>query len=155
MRRGSMRENIDEVDKEILRMLQEDGRTSFSRIAKKLNLSEATIHLRVKRLKERGILKGFHADVDPEKVGKKVLAFILVKIDAKKYPETLSKIAEFRDVYEVHDITGEYSALLKVRVSNKDELAKLLDEIGKLDGVMDTYTMYALRTIKEKKTVEL
>ena len=150
-----MKDRIDEIDKEILRMLQEDGRTSFSRIAKKLNLSEATIHLRVKRLREKGILRGFHADVDPERVGKKVLAFVLVKIDTKKYPETLRKIADFKNVYEVHDITGEYSALLKVRVNNKDELAKLLDEIGRLDGVKDTYTMYALRTIKEKKTIEL
>jgi Lrp/AsnC family transcriptional regulator for asnA, asnC and gidA len=136
-------------------MLQADGRISFSRIARELNLSEATIHLRVKKLKEKGILKGFHANVDPEKIGKRVLAFILVKIDTRKYPETLRKVAEFKDIYEVHDITGEYSALLKVRVSNKDELAQLLDEIGKLEGIVDTYTMYALRTIKEQKTIEL
>jgi len=145
---------IDDIDREILRMLQKDGRMSLSKIAKKLNLSEATIHLRVKKLREKGVLKGFVADIDAEKVGKRVLAFVLVKIDTKRYPKTLKKIAEIPDIYEVHDITGEYSALLKVRVRDKDELAKLLDSIGELEGVQDTYTMYVLRTLKEQKTLD-
>ena len=150
-----MSSQIDEIDKEILRILQEDARISFSKIAKKLNLSEATIHMRVKKMKEKGVLKGFIADIDAEKVGKAVLAFVLVKIDTKKYPVTLKKIAEIPDVYEVHDITGEYSALLKVRVRDRDELAALLDTIGQLEGVQDTYTMYVLRTLKEQKTLRL
>ncbi len=146
---------IDDIDKEILKMLQEDGRMPLSKIAKKLDLSEATIHARIKRLREKGIIKGFLADVDPDKVGKSVLAFVLVKINTKKYFETLLNIAKMKDVYEVHDITGDYSALLKIRVKNREELAKLLDEIGKLDGVQSTHTMYVLRTIKEDKTINL
>jgi len=57
---------IDEIDKKILKILQEDSRTPFSRIAKMLNLSESTIHLRIKRLREEGIIRGFLVDIDPE-----------------------------------------------------------------------------------------
>ncbi len=146
---------IDEIDKKILEMLQKDGRMSYSKIARILGLSEATIHLRVKKLREKGILKGFIAVVDPEKVGKDVAAIILAKIDADKYKETVEKIAQFDDVYEVYDVTGDFSTVLKVRVSSKDELAELLDKLGKIEGVRETYTMYILRTIKEEKTIKL
>ncbi len=146
---------IDEIDKKILEILQKDGRISYSKIARMLGLSEATIHLRVKKLKEKGVLKGFIALVDPEKVGKDVAAIILAKIDADKYRETVEKIAQFEDVYEVYDVTGDYSTVLKVRVSSKEELAELLDKLGEIEGVRETYTMYILRTIKEEKTVRL
>ncbi len=150
-----MSQAIDEIDKKILEMLQKDGRMSYSKIARVLGLSEATIHLRVKKLREKGILKGFIAVVDPEKVGKDVAAIILAKIDADKYKETVEKIAQFDDIYEVYDVTGDFSTVLKVRVSSKDELAELLDRLGKIEGVRETYTMYILRTIKEEKTVKL
>ncbi len=150
-----MTSQIDEIDKKILKMLQKDGRISYSRIARVLGLSEATIHLRVKKLKEKGILKGFIAVVDPEKVGKDVAAIILTKIDTDKYKETVEKIAQFDDIYEVYDVTGDFSTVLKVRVSSKDELAELLDKLGKIEGVRETYTMYILRTIKEEKTIKL
>ena len=150
-----MTQTIDEIDKKILEMLQKDGRMSYSKIARILGLSEATIHLRVKKLREKGILKGFIAVVDPEKVGKDVAAIILAKIDADKYKETVEKIAQFDDVYEVYDVTGDFSTVLKVRVSSKNELAELLDKLGKIEGVRETYTMYILRTIKEEKTIKL
>ncbi len=146
---------LDEIDKKILQILQKDARTSFSKIAKMLNRSEATIHMRVKRLKELGILKGFYADVDASKIGKDTIAFVLVKIDANKYPETVEKIIELKDVYEAYDVTGEYSLLLKVIVSTREDLARLLDVIGKFDGVQETYTMFVLRVLKEVKTINV
>jgi len=144
---------LDEIDKKIIEILQKDARTSFSRIAKVLNRSEATIHLRVKKLREMGVLRGFYADIDPSKIGKDTIAFILVKIDANKYPETVSKIVELKDVYEAYDVTGEYSLLLKVILRSREELASLLDTIGKFEGVQETYTMFVLRVLKEVKSV--
>ena len=146
---------LDEIDKKIIKILQEDARTSFSRIAKMLNRSEATIHLRVKKLREMGVLKGFYADIDASKIGKDTLAFILIKIDANKHPETVKNIASLDDVYEAYDVTGEYSLLVKVIVRNKEELARLLDTIGKMDGVQETYTMYVLRVLKDVKSVRV
>ncbi|HIQ03666.1 MAG TPA: Lrp/AsnC family transcriptional regulator [Desulfurococcales archaeon] len=147
--------HLDETDKRILRLLQEDAKIPYSRLAKILNVSEATIHLRIKKLKQLGILRGFHADIDPAKVGKGTLAFVLIKAQPKLYDHVLSKLSKLKDVYELYDVTGEFYALAKVRVSDREDLARLLDEIGRIDGVESTYTMYVLRVIKEKKTVNI
>ena len=142
---------LDDVDKKIISILQQDSRISFSRLAKMLNLSESTIHMRIKRLREAGVIRGFCIDVDLDKVGMNVLAFVLLKADPKKYEDILKKLAEIKEVFEIYDVTGEYYALLKVRVSDKEELAKVLDKIGNMEGVTSTYTMFVLRVIKEKK----
>jgi Lrp/AsnC family transcriptional regulator for asnA, asnC and gidA len=147
--------SLDRLDKEILEILQEDGRISYSKIAQMLNMSESTIHMRIKRLRELGILRGFYADVDMEKIGLKVLAFVQLKADPKKYEQVLNVLKEMKEVAEIYDVTGEYYALVKVVVPSNEDLAKVLDDIGKLDGVTDTYTMIVLRVIKEGKKVNL
>ncbi|MCQ4350359.1 MAG: Lrp/AsnC family transcriptional regulator [Sulfolobales archaeon] len=147
--------SLDRLDKEILKILQEDGRISYSKIAQMLNMSESTIHMRIKRLRELGILRGFYADIDMEKIGLKVLAFVQLKADPKKYEQVLNVLKEMKEVAEIYDVTGEYYALVKVVVPSNEDLAKVLDDIGKLDGVTDTYTMIVLRVIKEGKKVNL
>ena len=147
--------SLDRLDKEILEILQEDGRISYSKIAQMLNMSESTIHMRIRRLRELGILRGFYADVDMEKIGLKVLAFVQLKADPKKYEQVLNVLKEMKEVAEIYDVTGEYYALVKVVVPSNEDLAKVLDDIGKLDGVTDTYTMMVLRVIKEGKKVNL
>jgi Lrp/AsnC family transcriptional regulator for asnA, asnC and gidA len=146
---------LDDIDKKIIKILQEDARTPFSKIAKMLNLSESTIHMRMKRLRENGVIKGFYVDIDPEVIGYNVVAFVMIKADPKKYEGILKKISEFKEVLEVYDVTGEYYALLKVRVKTREELAKVLDLIGNMEGVTSTYTMFVLRTIKELRSVIL
>jgi len=147
--------SLDRLDKEILRILQEDGRISYSKIAQMLDMSESTIHMRIKRLRELGILRGFYADIDMEKIGLKVLAFVQLKADPKKYEQVLNVLKEMKEVAEIYDVTGEYYALVKVVVPSNEDLAKVLDAIGKLDGVTDTYTMIVLRVIKEGKKINL
>jgi Transcriptional regulators len=147
--------SLDRLDKEILKILQEDGRISYSKIAQMLDMSESTIHMRIKRLRELGILRGFYADIDMEKIGLKVLAFVQLKADPKKYEQVLNVLKEMKEVAEIYDVTGEYYALVKVVVPSNEDLAKVLDAIGKLDGVTDTYTMIVLRVIKEGKKVNL
>jgi Lrp/AsnC family transcriptional regulator for asnA, asnC and gidA len=147
--------SLDRVDKEILKLLQEDGRMSFSRVAQILEMSESSIHMRIKRLRELGILRGFHADVDPEKIGLKVSAFIQLKADPKKYEKVLAELKGMKEVTEIYDVTGEYYALVKVMVPSNEDLARVLDVIGKIDGVTDTYTMIVLRVVKEQRTVNL
>ncbi|MCQ4345379.1 MAG: Lrp/AsnC family transcriptional regulator [Sulfolobaceae archaeon] len=147
--------SLDRLDKEILKILQEDGRISYSKIAQMLDMSESTIHMRIKRLRELGILRGFYADIDMEKIGLKVLAFVQLKADPKKYEQVLNVLKEMKEVAEIYDVTGEYYALVKVVVPSNEDLAKVLDAIGKLDGVTDTYTMMVLRVIKEGKKINL
>ena len=144
---------LDEVDLRILRMLQEDARTPFSRVAKEVGVSEATVHMRVKRLKELGVLRGFQALVDPSSVGKGLTAITLIKADPMKYAEILEKLKSIPDVYEVYDVTGEYDAVVKLRSGNREELASLIDDIGRIPGVSATLTMIVLKTVKEESRV--
>ncbi len=60
-----------------------------------------------------------------------------------------------KEIYEIYDVTGEYYAVLKVRVPTREDLAKVLDKIGNMDGVTSTYTMLVLRSIKDKKELDL
>lgn len=146
---------LDEVDKKILEILQENAKTPYSKISKEAGVSEATIHLRIKRLMEKGVIKRFQAIVDPEKVGKGIVAIIAIITEPRKLDFVLEELAKMDEVYEIYDVTGEYYAILKVRVSNRDELAKVLDMIGKIDGVISTKTMYVLRVIKEELKIKI
>ncbi|PLJ77098.1 Lrp/AsnC family transcriptional regulator [Infirmifilum sp. NZ] len=146
---------LDHIDKKILEMLQDNAKTPYSQIASQLGISEATVHLRIRKLVNAGIIKRFQAVVDPEKVGKKVTAIIAVIAIPQKYNQVLKQLERMPEVYEIYDVTGEYSTILKVRVRNKEDLAKLIDEIGGIDGVESTKTMYVLRVIKEDTRIKI
>jgi len=146
---------LDEIDKKLLEILQENAKTPYSRIAEALKVSEATVHLRIKKLFRQGVIRRFQAIVDPEKVGKKILAIVAITATPQKYEYVLERLKEMPDIYEIYDVTGEYYTLTKVRVSSKEELARVLDEIGKIDGVESTRTMYVLRVIKEETRIRI
>lgn len=150
-----MASKIDEIDKEILRMLQEDARTSFRKIAEKLNVSEATIFMRVRKLIRKKIIKRFTVIVSPEMLGKNITAFILITADPKKLQTVLEMLNKIDDVYEVYDVTGPYYAIVKVKTEDKNRLARIIDEIGMIDGVTGTETALVLRSIKEETRIKL
>ncbi|MEM0094105.1 MAG: Lrp/AsnC family transcriptional regulator [Thermofilum sp.] len=146
---------LDHVDKKILELLQENAKMPYSQIAGQVGISEATVHLRIKKLVNAGIIKRFQAIVDSEKVGKRVTAIIAVVATPQKYTRVLQELEKMEDVYEIYDVTGEYSTILKVRVKSKEDLAKLIDRVGSIDGVESTKTMYVLRVIKEDYRVRI
>ncbi|MEM1550966.1 MAG: Lrp/AsnC family transcriptional regulator [Candidatus Bathyarchaeia archaeon] len=150
-----MEPEIDEIDREIIRMLQDDARISLRKIAEKLNVSEATIFVRVKKLLERNVIKRFTAIVSPEALGKKITAFILINADPKKIHSVLDTLSRIDDVYEVYDVTGSYYAIAKVRTEDQSKLAKIIDEIGLIDGVISTETAIVLRSIKEENRIKI
>jgi Lrp/AsnC family transcriptional regulator for asnA, asnC and gidA len=147
--------SLDEIDKKILNKLQEDARKSFREIAEEAGLSEAAAFVRVKKLQESGFIKGFKAIVDPEMVGKKMTAIILLKADPKKYPRVLEELKKINDVYEIYDVTGSYYSILKVRTENTEALAKIIDRLGMVEGIVGTETAVVLRVIKEEISIRL
>ncbi len=146
---------LDAIDRHILNRLQEDARVSFKKIAKEINVSEATVFVRVKKLQQRGIIKGFRAIVDSMKVGKGTTAIVLVKAEPKAFPKMLDALGKLDDVYEIYDVTGSYYSVLKIRTRSNEEVGKIIDEIGMIDGVAGTETVIALRTIKEQTAIKL
>mgnify|MGYP000619078077 FL=1 len=146
---------LDRIDKKLLEILQDNAKTPYSKISEMLGVSEATVHLRIKKLMKFGVIKRFQAIVDPEKVGKKVLAIVAITAVPQKYERVLEELKKMPEIYEIYDVTGEYYTITKVRVSNRDELARVLDKIGSIDGVESTRTMYVLRVIKEEQRIKV
>lgn len=146
---------LDEIDRELLRILQDDAKTPYSKISKQIGISEATVHLRVKKLLKLGVIKRFQAVVDPEKVGKDVVAIVALMADPRKYDEVLERLKSMPEVYEIYDVTGEYYTLIKVRVGSREELTKVLDVVGRIEGVESTRTMFVLRAVKEETRIAI
>ncbi len=146
---------LDEIDRKILSGLQKDARISFKKIAEETAVSEATIFVRVKKMQERGVIKSFMAVVDPTTIGKPLTAIMLVKAQPKGLPRLLDALKKLDDIYEIYDVTGQYYSILKIRTSGTEQLSKIIDEIGQIEGVAGTETVIVLRTVKEELKVKL
>ena len=145
-----MTSGIDAVDRKILEMLQDNARTAFRKIAEEAGVSEATIFIRVRKLREKGVIRRFTALVSPELLGKGLTAFVLVNADPKRLQMVLDALSGMDDVYEVYDVTGTYYTIAKIRTGNREKLAKIIDQIGLIEGVTSTETAIVLRSIKEE-----
>jgi Lrp/AsnC family transcriptional regulator, regulator for asnA, asnC and gidA len=146
---------LDDTDRGILRRLQKDARASFKKIADEIGVSEATVFVRVKKLQEKGAIRGFFAIVDAKVVGKSLTAIILVRAMPRNFLGMLDGLKKIDDVYEIYDVTGQYSSIIKVRAANTDELSKVIDRIGMVEGVAGTETIIVLRTVKEDPGVKI
>ncbi len=143
------------MDRLILNRLQEDARRSFKGIAEEIGVSEATVFLRVKKLKENGVIKGFKAVLHPILVGKGTTAIMLLKANQKSYKNVLEELSKMNEVGEIFDVTGAYYTVLKIRVESAEELSNVIDKIGSIDGIIGTETSVVLRTIKEETPIKL
>jgi Lrp/AsnC family transcriptional regulator for asnA, asnC and gidA len=150
-----MKSKIDSRDLEILQTLQNDGRATYSSMARQLKISEAAVYTRINRLIASGYIKKFTAILDENKLNFSIGAFIGMRVSPNKYETVLKQLALYPEILEIHDVTGDYYALLKVRTKDKESLTNLLDKIGKLDGVISTDTKIVLRTIKETTALPL
>jgi len=146
---------IDSTDREILKMLQEDARVAFKRIAEKIGVSEATVFVRVKKLRKKGVIKRFTALVSPELLGKNLTAFVLINTEPKKLEKVLDTLSSMDEVYEAYDVTGTYYAIVKIRTENRETLAEIIDKIGMIDGVTRTETAIVLKCVKEETRIKI
>lgn len=148
--------NLDPVDTRLLALLQENGRMAQNDLAKAVGLSGPAVGERLRKLEERGVLRGYAALVDPRAVGLDIAAFIFVGISGSRYyPDFRSRVGELPEVQECHSVTGQGSHLLKIRVQNTAALERLLAEIQAWPGVQSTTTSLVLSTVKETPGVPL
>jgi Lrp/AsnC family leucine-responsive transcriptional regulator len=143
---------LDSIDARIMEILQRDGRASHSAIAEEVGLSQPSVHDRVKKLEQRGVIKGYTAILDPQALDLGVLAFISVRHNVRD-EEISRSVGEMPNVLEVHHIAGEDCLLVKVRCSAPADLEHVLDRLWSTGGVAATKTTIVLSTYKE--TVEL
>lgn len=147
--------DLDEIDLKILKILQADGRTALSEIARRLDMGSATIHERANALEAEGFITEYRAVLDPELLGVNNVAFVRVTTEAGRFSAVAERLAERTDIQEIHEITGDADLLLKVRVETQAALTDLLTEIGSHEGVVSTRTDVALRSVKEEHKLEL
>lgn len=145
--------DIDEVDRKILAILQADGRAALSEIARRLDMGSATIHERTNALEDAGYIREYRAVLDPELLGRNEVGFIRVNTIAGRSSEVAERLVEMTPIQEIHELTGDTDLLLKVRVSDRKELTEILREIGQYEGIEDTATDVALRSVKEEYTL--
>jgi Lrp/AsnC family transcriptional regulator for asnA, asnC and gidA len=147
--------DLDEIDLKILKILQADGRTALSEIARRLEMGTATIHERVNSLEEDGYIREYRAVLDPELLNVNEVAFVAIRTTAGRSSEVAERLVEEADIQEIHEITGEPDLLTKVRVRERADLTALLSDIGEYDGVEGTTTNVALRSVKEENKLNL
>ncbi|MCP4914229.1 MAG: AsnC family transcriptional regulator [Oligoflexia bacterium] len=137
---------IDKVDRDILNHLLEDSRRPFQEIAKDLIVSGGTIHVRVNKMKDAGVLKGSRAIVDFNKLGLEVVAFVGVNlVSAGVYPIALEKLKKFSQITEVHYTTGTYSMFVKIVARSTRELHTfLIEKLQSIPEIQSTETLISL-----------
>ncbi len=142
---------INEIDAKILKMLQENSRTSNAEIARRINMAPSAVLERIRRLEKKKVIKKYSLLLDPGEVGKDLLAFVIVKANGpivdRKTAKDLAKISE---VQEVHIVAGEDCYLVKLRVQNTEALTELLrTKFAAIKSVRSTNTTIVLETVKE------
>ena len=140
---------INDIDNKILTIIQTDARTSNAEIARQVGLAPSAVLERMRKLEERGVIRGYAAEINAAEVGFGLTAFVAVRT-RECCSETDRYLAAIPEVLEVHDVAGEDSYLLKVRVKNAEDLSRLLREkLKSVPNVASTKTTVVLQTIKE------
>ncbi|MBC7120807.1 MAG: Lrp/AsnC family transcriptional regulator [Candidatus Methanosuratus sp.] len=141
--------SYDETDLTILRELQEDAMKSYRDIAEKLNLSVGTVHNRIKRLKEDGLIKNFSAIVDAEKLGYDLTAIVLMQVEGERIVEVEERLASSKSIIAVYDTTGEFDIIAIGKFKNRKDLNTFIKDTLKIQSIKRTVTSIALNVVKE------
>jgi Lrp/AsnC family leucine-responsive transcriptional regulator len=142
---------LDDIDRQLLEILQDDGRISNADLSRRVGMAPSAVFERVKRLEQRGVIRGYGAHLDPRAIERSLLAFVLVRSDERTGSiSTGEALAAVPGVLEVHHVAGQDSYLVKVRVKDPESLGRTLrDRFGAIPGVSSTQSTIALETILE------
>ncbi len=136
---------IDNVDKQILRYLIQDARKAYTEIAKELQVSPGTIHVRVKKLEQLGIIKGTSLQIDYNKLGYSFIAYIGLYLNRSS--RALDAIADLKKIPEItvaHLATGKFGIFCKMRCRDALHAKEVIFRINDIEGVVNTETMISL-----------
>ncbi len=126
---------LDIKDMKIIEALQKEARLSFSELGRQIGLSQPAVSERVKRLEESGVIAGYHARIDPQKLGLNLKAIIRLRSEHRYIQKCLEKFSEMPQVIEVQRITGEDCFILTVLVPVAEQLEGIIDTIAQFGSV--------------------
>ena len=146
---------VEDLDRQIVQLLVADGRMSYTDLGKATGLSTSAVHQRVRRLEQRGVIRGYAAIVDPEAVALPLTAFISVKpFDPSAPDDVPERLAALEEIEACHSVAGDENYILKVRVAVPSDLEHLLTRIRTAAGV-STRTTVVLSTPYEARPPRL
>jgi DNA-binding Lrp family transcriptional regulator len=155
---------LDEKDRAILALLQENSKLTARQIAKKVNAPITTVFAKTKRMEELGLIKEYRAILAPEKLNSGTAAFILASVSYRAKADDVpisqrvvaEEIAKFPEVQEVHIITGDWDLLVKLRSESVDAVGKfVVDKLRLIKGLEKTLTCMVFETVKETTEIAL
>lgn len=139
------KEILDEIDHQILDILIENTRTPFTDIAKKLLISAGTVHVRVKKMEELGLIKGSSLILDYEKLGYSFVAYIGILLNkTNQINLVIKRLVKIPNVTNVHISTGKFNLYCKIRAKNTSHAKKIIFKVDDIQGVDRTETMISL-----------
>lgn len=149
---------FDELDRAILRELQQNARITNANLARKIHLSQPAVHNRIKKLEKRGVIRRYTAELDREMIGYDLICFLQIRTDGA--PHNLHYIQQMTEsltqVLECHHLTGEYDILLKVVVKHRQGLETFIEQhIAPLQGIQQLQTNIVLSEFKNNTNIPL
>ena len=147
---------LDNLDTQILSILMEDATIPYTDIAKKLKVSGGTIHVRMKKMEELGIIRGVNLIVDPQKIGFDICAFLGIYLEkGSQYHDAVESLKKVKEIVEMHYTTGAYSIFAKIICRDTTHLREVLNErIQAVKGIQRTETFISLEeSIKRQITI--
>ena len=145
---------LDEIDRRILALLEEDCKLPLAKIGERVELSAPSVVERVRKLESEGFIAGYHAHLDSRRLGLDITAFIGVSIGHPQGIATFeAQLEHLPEVLECHHVTGSYTLLLKVKARNTQALEGLIRKLRSIEGVERTETSVALSTKVERTAV--
>lgn len=140
---------MDEIDAEIIRSLVKNSRMTLSQMSKEINVPDATISNRLKKLEET-VIKQYTLILDFDATGLKVTAIIIIQTESEKHENVELELSKLEEVSEVYSVSGEYDILIKVWAHSIEELNKIItSKIRQIDGVEDLTEMIVMERVKE------
>ena len=147
--------SLDEIDKQILRILQIDARTSYREIQEQLGISIGTIHNRISKLKENGIIEGYTLRLNNVKLGYKLTFLIRINIDGKHTEELLMDLKKIPEVCSIFHTTGEQSAALICRFRESNQVHDFIRTLNSREYIIRTVSNMVLKEYKNTIFVEI
>ena len=138
---------IDNLDKSILAALTENARVAYAESAKKFAVSAGTIHVRIEKMKQAGIIEGTKVVLNEKALGYDVCCFIGINLKhAKDYRATIEKLQELDEVVEAYYTTGNYSIFIKLMTRSIDHLQMtLINKVQAIEAIQSTETLISLQ----------
>ncbi|MFX1568035.1 MAG: Lrp/AsnC family transcriptional regulator [Promethearchaeota archaeon] len=146
---------LDEIDKNILRILQNNARTSYREIQDELGISIGTIHNRISKLKDRNIIEGYTLKLNNEKLGYKLSFLIRINCDGKFTEEILNEISQIPEVCGVFHTTGEQSAALICRFKESGDVHEFIRNLNQNESITRTNSNMILKEYKNSSYIKL